>query len=428
MVWRQLRHDDPVGRLDEAVIVEHAVGGERTDQADVGAFRRLNRTDPAVVGVMHIAHVEAGTVAAQSTGTEGGETPLMRQLGQRVGLVHELRELVAAEEFLHGSLHRADVDQRRGGGLVGVDDRHPLADHALHPHHADPELVLQLLADGADAAVAEVVDIVVALDAAIDRDLGEDDSEQVTHPERLLARLVGVLALGVETEPVAASSDLRMRGVEPGVDLVAADAAEVVAARVEELTLEHRASGLERGRVAGTEALVHLDHRPLFVAVIRADAGRFLLQRGVEELVHRVLEVDPVQHRADALVGTEQVLELLAVFDIAVLVELRVIGVIQRAQQGGHGDLALAVNLDGQDVTVGGFELEPGPARGDQLGRAERAAGGGVDRGAEVDAGRSHELGNDDALSAVDDEGAGLGHVRQVAEVEPLLLALAGLL
>ena len=39
---------------------------------------------------------------------------------------------------------------------------HTLADNTLHTGEADAELVLQQLADAANAAVAEVVDIVLA--------------------------------------------------------------------------------------------------------------------------------------------------------------------------------------------------------------------------------------------------------------------------
>ena len=42
-------------------------------------------------------------------------------------------------------------------------DRHLLLDRALHSHEAEPELVLQQFAHGADAAVAEVVDVVVGV-------------------------------------------------------------------------------------------------------------------------------------------------------------------------------------------------------------------------------------------------------------------------
>ena len=44
-----------------------------------------------------------------------------------------------------------------------------------------------------------------------------------------------------------------------------------------------------------------------------------------------------------------------------------------------------------------------------------------------VDARRANELGDDDTLGAVDDEGAAIGHEREVAHEDLLLLDLAGL-
>ena len=43
-------HNLAVGLSEEAVLVGAGVGGQRVDQADVRAFRRLDGTDPAVVG------------------------------------------------------------------------------------------------------------------------------------------------------------------------------------------------------------------------------------------------------------------------------------------------------------------------------------------------------------------------------------------
>ena len=84
----------------------------------------------------------------------------MGQARQRVGLVHELRQLRGAEELLDRRHHRADVDQGLRRDRLDVLGRHPLADDPLHPGQADPDLVLDQLADGAQAPVAEVVDVV----------------------------------------------------------------------------------------------------------------------------------------------------------------------------------------------------------------------------------------------------------------------------
>jgi hypothetical protein len=84
----------------------------------------------------------------------------MGQAGQRVGLVHELRQLAGPEELLQGGDHRADVDDRLGGDRVGVLSGQALTHDALHAVQPDPEGLLDQLADGAQPAVAEVLVLV----------------------------------------------------------------------------------------------------------------------------------------------------------------------------------------------------------------------------------------------------------------------------
>ena len=59
--------------------------------------------------------------------------------------------------------HRADVDDRLRRDRVGVLGREALADHPLHPVEADPERVLDQLADRAKPPVAEVLVLVEVL-------------------------------------------------------------------------------------------------------------------------------------------------------------------------------------------------------------------------------------------------------------------------
>jgi hypothetical protein len=49
---------------------------------------------------VHVAHLVAGALAAQTTGAECRQAALVRQAGDRVGLVHELAELGGSEELL----------------------------------------------------------------------------------------------------------------------------------------------------------------------------------------------------------------------------------------------------------------------------------------------------------------------------------------
>src|SRR6202022_2013160 len=116
----------------------------------------------------------------------------------------------------------ARVDKRSRSDRVRVTDRHALLDDSLHADQAHAELVLQQLAHGPHAAVAEVVDVV--------RDL-------------LLARRVVELdQLAQEGDEVAllqdpqlaladAREDVLFIPTQALVDLIAADAAEVEPAR-----------------------------------------------------------------------------------------------------------------------------------------------------------------------------------------------------
>ena len=173
-----------------------AIGGERVDQADVRAFRRLDRAHPAIMGRVHVAHLEARAFPRQTARPQRREAPLVGDLGQRVGLVHELAELRGTEEFAHRGRRRLGVDQVLRHDRVDLDRGHPLLDRALHPQKADAVLVFHQLAHRTHPAVAEVVDVVdlalaVAqfhqrLDAgddvvAVERALGVGLAEVETH-------------------------------------------------------------------------------------------------------------------------------------------------------------------------------------------------------------------------------------------------------
>ena len=235
--------DAAVRALDEAVLVDAREGRERVDQADVRAFRRLDRADAAVVGRVHVAHLEAGALTRQTARTKRREAPLVGDLGQRVGLVHELRELRGAEELAHRRRRRLGVDQVLRHDVADLDRRHALLDRALHAQQADAVLVLHQLADRAHAAVAEIVDVVDLALAVAQLHQRLDDRQDV-----LLAQHAdGVL--GVE--------------VEAHVHLDAADRRKVVALGVEEQRLEHRLRRVDGRRLARAHDAVDVEQRVL---------------------------------------------------------------------------------------------------------------------------------------------------------------------
>ena len=322
----------------------------------------------------------------------------MRQARERVRLVHELRQLRGAEELLQRGHDRADVDDRLRRDRVRVLGGEALADDALHAVEADPEGLLDQLADGAQAAVAEVLVLVevvgdglaragqrlgrVVLDLLVEL-LGQ--AEQLRQRDELLDQgddvVVGQGArLEVDVE------------VQARVELVAADAREVVALGVEEELVEQVARVVDARRLARALLLEQLDQRALL--------GLGDLGVGVD----RVADVDRV---------VEEVEDLL------------VARVAHRAQQHRDRQLALAVDADEDLALLVDLELQPGAAGRHQVADEDlllRVLGL-----HQVGARGTDELRHDDALGAVDDERAALGHPREVAHEDGLLADLAGL-
>ena len=95
----------------------------------------------------------------------------------------------------------------------------------------------------------------------------------------------------------------------------------------------------------------------------------------------------------------------------------------QRAQERRDRQLALAIDADRDLALLVDLELEPAAAGRHQVRREDLL--GRVLRREQVGARRAHELRDDHALGAVDDEGAPLGHAREVAHEDALLADLA---
>ncbi len=102
----------------------------------------------------------------------------------------------------------------------------------------------------------------------------------------------------------------------------------------------------------------------------------------------------------------------------------------QRPQQDGDRQLAPAVDAGVDDVLGVEFEIQPRAAIGNDARREQQLAGG---MGftlivVEKHAGRAVQLGNDHPFGAVDDEGAVVGHQRQLAHVHFVFLDILDLM
>ena len=194
--------------------------------------------------------------------------------------------------------HGPDVDDRLRRDRVGVLGREALAHDALHPVEADPEGLLDQLADRPQAAVAEVLVLVEVVGDRVPR--GVLRLGRVVLDRLLLLGQRGLAALALQLprhgHQLAHERDDVVPGEDPGVEvdvevqprvqLVAADPREVVALRVEEQLVEQVLRGVERRRLAGALLLEQLDQRALLgLGVLGVGVDRVPdVDRVVEEL------------------------------------------------------------------------------------------------------------------------------------------------
>src|SRR5699024_1957837 len=194
------------------------------------------------------------------------------------------------EELLDRGDDRTHVDQSLRRDRLDVLRRHALADDALHARETGANLVLDELADGADAPVAEVVDVIdVEADVSI-------LTIATTHVRGLTC---------VQADEVLDGGhnvfDGEHRRAERGfktellVDLVAADLGEVVALRVEVEVVEKRTSGFGGNLLARAELAVDVAKGVLL------GEDRVLLERRRDRLVAGELLKDLFARHAERL-------------------------------------------------------------------------------------------------------------------------------
>ena len=84
----------------------------------------------------------------------------MRELGERVGLIHELAQRRRSEELFDRCGNESDIDKALGGYDLHILLSHSVFDIALESCISLAELVLQKLADTLDSSVSQMVNIV----------------------------------------------------------------------------------------------------------------------------------------------------------------------------------------------------------------------------------------------------------------------------
>ena len=151
-----------VRSLNETELIDSSESRKARNQADVRAFRSFDRTDPPVMGRMHVADFEPGTLATQTPWSKRGKTPFVGHFAERIGLIHQLRELTPPEEIPNHGRKGLGIDQflRRHAFSVHVEQRHTLLDQSFRTAQAGPALIRQKFTNGPHSATAQMIDIV----------------------------------------------------------------------------------------------------------------------------------------------------------------------------------------------------------------------------------------------------------------------------
>ncbi len=437
------------------------------------------------MGRVHVAHFEAGALAGQTARAQGGNTTLVRDFRQGVGLVHELRQLRRTEELLQGCRNRLGVDQvvRHQGFGLGL--AQTFLDSLLDTRQARAVLVLGQFAHATHAAVAQVVDVIdfATAIAQLDQDLDDSQDVRIGQDHRTSA-LVAAHA-GVELHATHARQVVRVFRVEQALEQSLHGVFGRRLARAHHAVDGHAGSQLV-GRFVGGQRLRDVGTlvqlvREQDVDVEDAGGAQLLEQRfgqlfvGLGNQLARV-GVDLVlgQHATeqevfghaqlrgtglfqltgvtcgDALVffdndGTGLVsdvetgdfaLEALGherqqracvhQLDVIELEEgFQDLLVVQAdgLQQGRDRHLAATVHAEVQQVLRVEFEVEPGATIGNDAGAEQQLARrvGLALVVLEEHAWRTVQLRHDDALGTVDDERAVVGHQGHFAHVNLLL-------
>src|SRR5439155_22190615 len=102
---------------------------------------------------MHVTNLEARAIARETAWSKSREPALVRQFGQRIDLVHELRKLAAAKEIADDRGERLRVDQLLRGHRFDtlIEKRHALFAKPFGAGQTDAAFVGEQLAIRAQA-------------------------------------------------------------------------------------------------------------------------------------------------------------------------------------------------------------------------------------------------------------------------------------
>src|SRR5713101_3956019 len=236
-----------IWRFDKTEFIDARESAHRTDQADVWTFWRLDRTNAAVMRWMNVAHFEPSAFTTKTSRAESRQATFVRQLRERIGLIHELRKLRPAKEIADNCAERLRINQllRRHPVHIDVEQRHALFDQTFGPSKPNTALIRQQFANRAHPTTAQVVDVVECALASAQIDQILDRRDEIFVGQNPLS--------GIDVDP------------EFLIDFIAADAPKIVFFRIEKEPFEQSACIRHGRRITGTKAPVNVLERFLLV-------------------------------------------------------------------------------------------------------------------------------------------------------------------
>ena len=138
------------------------------------------------MGHVHVTHLKASTLAGQTARAKGRYTALVGDLSQRVGLVHELRQLRCTEKLFQRSGNRLAVDQVMRHQRFLLSLTQALLDRFLNSCQAGAVLVFSEFANATHPAVAQVINVIdftIAV-AQVHQDFDHGEDVLVCHDHR----------------------------------------------------------------------------------------------------------------------------------------------------------------------------------------------------------------------------------------------------
>ena len=323
--------------LKETVVVQTRIKSQRVNQTDVRTFRRFNRADTTVVSRMHVSNFEACALTSQAARAQCGNTALVRDFRQRVGLIHELAQLRRTEEVANSCADRFAVDQVMRHQIVGFGLSQTFTNGTLDTNKTGTELVFCQFTDTADATIAQVVNIVNLAFAVAKLN---DSLHRIDDVFRFKRHRTG---FGT--------------AVEAGINLHAADAGQIVCFGIEEQTTEQCLNSFFCRRFARTH---HAVDRNTCGQLIRS----FVQSQSVGNVrtavqfvdVQRIERIDAVladllkKFRSNFIVGVGH--DFTGIFVIQIRSDDLTDEVVKRNRKFGNAELFDFTNVTGIDTLI----------------------------------------------------------------------------